>query len=171
MNQPWIYMCSPSQSPLPPPSPSNPSGSSQCTSPEHLSRASNLGWWSVSPLIVYLFLLDILATQQNLGYFCEEKGCWQLIGNQFFVLYVYFSLSLSLCTCLCMCVCAFLFRYIHPHTHMWREMERWFYISRYLSFCSPIIIKIYMKIYYTYVYRDLLYLLLYIFDHTQTPTS
>ena len=55
MNQPWIYMCSPFRSPLPPPSPSNPSGSSQCTSPEHLSHASNLGWWSVSPLRVYLF--------------------------------------------------------------------------------------------------------------------
>ena len=41
--------------PLPPPAPSHPSGSSQCTSPEHLSHASNLGWWSVSPLIVYLF--------------------------------------------------------------------------------------------------------------------
>ena len=55
MNQPWIYMCSPSWSPLPPPSPSHPTGSSQCTSPEHLSHASNLGWWSVLPLIVYLF--------------------------------------------------------------------------------------------------------------------
>ena len=44
MNQPWIYMCSPSRSPLPPASPSHPSGSSQCTSPEHLSHASNLGW-------------------------------------------------------------------------------------------------------------------------------
>ena len=32
-----------------PPSPSDLSGSSQCTSPEHLSHASNLGWWSVSP--------------------------------------------------------------------------------------------------------------------------
>ena len=38
-----------------PPSPSHPSGSSQYTSPEHLSHASNLGWWSVSPLRVYLF--------------------------------------------------------------------------------------------------------------------
>ena len=55
MNQPWIYMCSPSRFPLLPPSPSHPSESSQCTSPEHLSHASNLGWWSVSPLIVYLF--------------------------------------------------------------------------------------------------------------------
>ena len=49
LNQPWIYMCSPSWPPLPPPSPSHPSGSSQYTSPEHLSHASNLGWWSVSP--------------------------------------------------------------------------------------------------------------------------
>ena len=35
MNPPWAYMCSPSWTPLPPPSPSHPSGSSQCTSPEH----------------------------------------------------------------------------------------------------------------------------------------
>ena len=55
MNQPWIYMFSPSWSPLLPPSPSHPSGSSQCTRPEHLSHASNLGWWSVSSLTVYLF--------------------------------------------------------------------------------------------------------------------
>ena len=40
MNQPWIYMCSPSRAPLPLPSPSHPSGSSQCTSPEHPSHAT-----------------------------------------------------------------------------------------------------------------------------------
>ena len=34
MNQPWVYMCPPSWTPLPPPSPSHASGSSQCTSPE-----------------------------------------------------------------------------------------------------------------------------------------
>ena len=62
MNQPWICMCSPSRSPLPPLSPSHPSGSSQCTSPEHLSHASNLGWWSVSPLIAYLFQCCSLRT-------------------------------------------------------------------------------------------------------------
>ena len=54
MNQPWIYMCSPSRFPLLPPSPSHPSGSSQCTSPEPLPHASNLGWLSVSPLLIYL---------------------------------------------------------------------------------------------------------------------
>ena len=35
MNLPWVNMCSPSWTPLPPPSLSHPSGSSQCTSPEH----------------------------------------------------------------------------------------------------------------------------------------
>ena len=35
--------------PLPPPSPPAPSRFSQCTRSEHLSHASNLGWWSVSP--------------------------------------------------------------------------------------------------------------------------
>ena len=41
--------------PCPPPSPSHPSGSSQCTSPEHLSHASNLDWRSVSHMIIYTF--------------------------------------------------------------------------------------------------------------------
>ena len=57
-----VYMYSPSRSLLPPLSPSHPSGSSQCTSPEHLSHASNLGWWSVSPLMVYLFQCYSLRT-------------------------------------------------------------------------------------------------------------
>ena len=35
MNQPWVYICSPSWTPFPSPSPSHPAGSSQCTSPEH----------------------------------------------------------------------------------------------------------------------------------------
>ena len=34
INQPWVSMCSPSWTPLAFPSPSHPSGSSQCTSPE-----------------------------------------------------------------------------------------------------------------------------------------
>ena len=35
LNPPWVYMCSQSWTPLPTPSPSHPSGLSQCTSPEH----------------------------------------------------------------------------------------------------------------------------------------
>ena len=34
MNPPWVYMCSPSWTPLPLPTPYHPSGSSQCTSPK-----------------------------------------------------------------------------------------------------------------------------------------
>ena len=35
MNPPQVYVCSPSWTLLPPPSPYHPSGSSQCTSPKH----------------------------------------------------------------------------------------------------------------------------------------
>ena len=35
MHPPWVYTCSPSWTPLPPPSPYHPSGSSQFTSPKH----------------------------------------------------------------------------------------------------------------------------------------
>ena len=35
MNPPQVYMCSPSWTLFPPPSPYHPSGSSQCTSPKH----------------------------------------------------------------------------------------------------------------------------------------
>ena len=35
MNPPRVYTCSPFWTPLPPPSPYHPSGSSQCSSPEH----------------------------------------------------------------------------------------------------------------------------------------
>ena len=44
MKQPWVYMCSPSWSPLPPPSPPAPSRSSQCTRSERLSHASPLAF-------------------------------------------------------------------------------------------------------------------------------
>ena len=62
----WIshgFTCIPHPDPpLPPPSLPDPSGSSQCTSPEHLSHASSLGWWAVSPLIIYMFRCCSLET-------------------------------------------------------------------------------------------------------------
>ena len=89
MNQPWIYMCSPFPSPLLPPSPSLPSGSSQCTSPKHLSHASNLSWWSVSPLVVYLFQCYSLTppspspTESN----CKTEKETQMYRTDFWTLW------------------------------------------------------------------------------------
>ena len=55
MNQPWVYTCSPSWNPLPPPSPYHPSGSSHCTSPKHPVSCIELG------LVIHL-LYDIIHT-------------------------------------------------------------------------------------------------------------
>ena len=54
MNLPQVYMCSPSWTLLPPPSPYHPSGSSQCTSPKHPVCALNLDWHLVSYMIFYM---------------------------------------------------------------------------------------------------------------------
>ena len=68
MNQPWIYMYSPSRSPLPPPSPPDPSGSSQCTRSEHLSYASNLGWLNKELNISCNSLSIILKVKNRMVY-------------------------------------------------------------------------------------------------------
>ena len=82
-------MCSPSRSPLPPLFPPDPSGSSQCTSPEHLSHASNLGWWSASPLIIYMFrwafntLCDVIHIPcAHHTYHLKETIQWHLVYSQ-----------------------------------------------------------------------------------------
>ena len=60
-------MYSPTRFPFPPPSPPLPSGSSQCTSPEHLSHASSLGWRSVSPFVnIYVSMLFSCLLLQSL---------------------------------------------------------------------------------------------------------
>ena len=51
MNQPCVYMCSPSWTPLPLLSPSHPSGSSQRTSPEHPVSC-------IGPGLVICFAID-----------------------------------------------------------------------------------------------------------------
>ena len=53
MNPPQIYMCSPSWTLLPPPSPFHPSGSSQCTSPKHTVSC-------IEPGLATHFIHDIL---------------------------------------------------------------------------------------------------------------
>ena len=53
MNLPWVYMCSPYWTPLPPPYPYHPSGSSQCTSPKHPVSC-------IEPGLAICFLYDII---------------------------------------------------------------------------------------------------------------
>ena len=53
MNLPQVYTCSPSYTPLPPPSPYHPSGSSQCTSPKHPVSC-------IKPGLVTRFIYDII---------------------------------------------------------------------------------------------------------------
>ena len=53
MNLPRMYTCSPSWTPLPPPSPYHPSGSSQCTSPKHPVSC-------IEPRLAIHFLYDII---------------------------------------------------------------------------------------------------------------
>jgi len=53
MNPPQVYMCSPSWTPLPPPSPYHPSGSSQCTSPKQPISC-------IEPGLVIHFIYDII---------------------------------------------------------------------------------------------------------------
>ena len=53
MNPPQAYMCSPSWTLLPPPSPYHPSGSSQCTSPKHPVSCIESG-------LVIRFIYDII---------------------------------------------------------------------------------------------------------------
>ena len=53
MNPPQVYMCSPSWTLLPPPSPYHPSGSSQCTSPKHLVSC-------IKPGLATRFIYDII---------------------------------------------------------------------------------------------------------------
>ena len=54
MNPPQVYMCSPSWTLLPPPSPYHPSGSSQCTSPKHPVS-------SIEPGLATHFIYDIIC--------------------------------------------------------------------------------------------------------------
>ena len=58
MNPPQVYMCSPSQTLLPPPSSYHPSGPSQCTSPKHPALC-------IEPGLATRFLHDILHVSMH----------------------------------------------------------------------------------------------------------
>ena len=66
MNLPQVYMCSPSWTLLPPPSPYHPSGSSWCTSPKHTVSCIEPGWAT-------RFLHDILHVSMPIVFFVFKK--------------------------------------------------------------------------------------------------
>ena len=61
LTPPWVYMCSPSWNPLPPPSPPYSSASSQCTSPEHPVSYIETG-------LVILFTYDNLHVSMSFSH-------------------------------------------------------------------------------------------------------
>ena len=70
-----VCTCVPSWTPFPPPSPSHPSGSSQCTSPEHPVHASNLDWQSVSHMIIHMFQCYSLKSSSPCLFPQSPKDC------------------------------------------------------------------------------------------------
>ena len=62
MNQPWVYMYSPSWTPFHLPPHPIPPGHPSAPAPSTLSHASNLDWWSVSHVIIYMFQLYSLRS-------------------------------------------------------------------------------------------------------------
>ena len=75
MNQPWVYMCPPSQNPLPPPSPSHPSGLSSAPALSALFHALNLGWSSVSHMVIYMFQCYSLKSSHTCLFPQSPKVC------------------------------------------------------------------------------------------------
>ena len=75
MNQPWVYVCSPSCVPLLPPSPPHPSGHPSTPVLSTLSHASNLDWWSVSHMIIYMFLCYSLKSSHLPLFPQSPKDC------------------------------------------------------------------------------------------------
>ena len=75
MNPPWVYMCSPSWTPLPPPTPNHPSGSSQCTSPK--GPVSNLDWRFVSYMTLNMFQCHSPKSSHPLPRQDDYKCIWK----------------------------------------------------------------------------------------------
>ena len=55
MNSSWVYMCSPSWSPSHLPPHPIPLGHPSAPAPSTLHHTSNLNWWFVSHMIIYMF--------------------------------------------------------------------------------------------------------------------
>ena len=85
MNLPQVYMCSPSWTLLPPPSPYHPSGSSQCTSPKHPVSC-------IEPGLATRFLHDILHVSMPFSQIFHLSLCNRVHKT---VLYITVSFAVS----------------------------------------------------------------------------
>ena len=74
MNLPQLYMCSPSCTRLPPPSPYHPSGSSQCTSPKHPVSCIKTG-------LAILFIYDIVHVSMPISQITPPSPTESLLFN------------------------------------------------------------------------------------------
>ena len=89
MNPPRVYTCSQSWTPLPPPSPYHPSGSSQCTSPKHPVSC-------IEPGLAIRFLYDIIHVSMYLFLIHQEKlptECILFLSNTMIIKYELLGLS------------------------------------------------------------------------------
>ena len=74
MNLPQVYMCSLSSTPLPPPFPYHPSGSSQCTSPKHPVS-------SIEPGLEIPFIYDIIHVSMPFSQITPHSPTESLLFN------------------------------------------------------------------------------------------
>ena len=86
MNPPWVYRCSSSWTPLPLPSPYHPSGSSQCTSPDHPVSC-------IEPGLVIHFTYDIIHVSMPFSQIIQHSP---FLTESKRLFYTSVSLSLSL---------------------------------------------------------------------------
>ena len=75
MNQPWMYMCPPSRTPLPPPSPSPPRGCPSTPALSALFHTLNLDWWSISHTVIYIYQCCSLRSSHPLLLPQSPKVC------------------------------------------------------------------------------------------------
>ena len=128
INQPQVYMCSPSWTLLPPPPHTLPLGHPSAPAPSIQYRASNLDWWLISYMIFYMFQCHSPQSSHPLPLPQSPKDFfWNAFQDDqekietsyvFFTpiyvcvyIYIYTSMYIHLCVCVCI--------YIYIYIYIW----------------------------------------------------